>query len=215
MSNLAPQVEVPFSALIQRQFVLVFVVYQPVQCCALQLFHERQFRSSSFDFHLFVSQSTQLLHCFVDDFSPLFLCQLGIRRLFPAKAMCALRWDCFDDFCANARFVRIAHFSRALAPVHLLAHDRICKKGAEKYQCGGFHQASLATPVGDAVSAVFPSSAHQRPSACLAAPAAVGQGVEPSLKPAGAAHEKRSAGAAPAGLSIVPDGNHGDHRTNP
>ena len=34
-------------------------------------------------------------------------------------------------------------------------------------------------------------------------------------QPAGAAHEKRSAGAAPAGLSIVPDGNHGDNRTNP
>lgn len=60
-----------------------------------------------------------------------------------------------------------------------------------------------------------PSPVHPRPGDGLEAPAAVGQGVEPSLEPAGAAHEKRRAGAAPAGLSIVPDGNHGDNRTNP
>jgi hypothetical protein len=44
-----------------------------------------------------------------------------------------------------------------------------------------------------------PSPVHPRPGDSLEAPAAAGQGVEPSLKPAGAAHEKRSS-ARPACL---------------
>lgn len=86
-----------------------------------------------------------------------------------------------------------------------------------------------------------PFPAHQRPGDSLAAPAAVGQGVDTSFtgrnfhqwraisyflggfevlasaraqaeKTACAAHAGFSAGAAQAGVSALPDGNHGDNR---
>ena len=177
MSNSAPQVEEPLSDLIQRQFFLVFVVYQPVQLCALALLVVRELRPSSFHVHLLMAQSRDWLHCVVEALSDFFMCHLGIRRFFPAQAVRPLRGYRVDDLCIDARFIRVAHFASALAPVHLLAHGLICKKSEEKYQCGGSHQASLTIPVGDAVSAVCPSPAHQRPGACLAAPAAAGQGV--------------------------------------
>ena len=177
MSNSAPQVEEPLSDLIQRQFFLVFVVYQPVQLCALALLVVRELRPTSFYVHLLMAQSRDWLHCVVEALSDFFMCDLGIRRFFPAQAVRSLRGYRVDDLCIDARFIRVAHFASALAPVHLLAHGLICKKSEEKYQCGGSHQASLTTPVGDAVSALCPSPAHQGPSACLAAPAAAGQGV--------------------------------------
>lgn len=184
MSNSAPQVEVPFSDLIQRQFVLVFVVYQPVQLCALALLVVRELRPTSFYVHLLMAQSRDWLHCVVEALSDFFMCHLGIRRFFPAQAVRSLRGYRVDDLCIDTRLIRVAHFASALAPVHLLAHDRICSKSEEKYQCGGSHQASLTTPVGDAVSALCPSPAHQGPSDSLAAPAAAGQGVDTtSLNP--------------------------------
>ena len=184
MSNSAPQVEEPLSDLIQRQFFLVFVVYQPVQLCALALLVVRELRPTSFYVHLLMAQSRDWLHCVVEALSDFFMCDLGIRRFFPAQAVRSLRGYRVDDLCIDTRLIRVAHFASALTPVHLLAHDRICSKSEEKYQCGGSHQASLTTPVGDAVSALCPSPAHQGPSACLAAPAAAGQGVDTtSLNP--------------------------------
>lgn len=193
MSNLAPQLEEPFSYLVQRQCVLLLVVHFPVQLCALVFFFKGELPSSSFHVHLLMAHSRDRLDCFVEVFSVFFALPLCAQSFCTAQAVRSCCRGGVDHLCIDARFIRVAYFSSTFAPVHLLACGRISKKGQEKYQCSGSHASSLTTPLVHAFGALRYAT-----------------NASPSAQSARARSEAGRGRGCAGFLSTLPDGNHGD-----
>lgn len=196
------QIEVPFSHLVQRDFICALGIDSCIQPSTFDFVLSGQLHSSSFDLHLLVGQPGErhqgFIHRFLEFCSP----RTGIRGSFSTEAVCPVGGQYIYNFGVHTRLVRIPNFSLVLASVDGLSQRWNIHQQQQK-KLWQFHGlvASQDTNIGK----VFSVDSPIRPSKATASTAH--------------AHGKRSAGAGAGragassgvGLSLAsPHGNHGE-----